>query len=275
MNSFLKSLWPIVNPALFVSVSDILEDSLQATLPKFISGVRVADIGQGSEPIRILGIQWLDSGAATREVDGMQAEEGDFVNMEVSVAYRARQTSGEGLRSRQVNAHVLMQFWLAGGIVLPVWVELQGLLATARMRIQLTPNPPFLSLMTLTLLGKPKLSLKCTPLAKNFLNVMDIPGLSNWIQSSIDATVTEYVAPRSINLDLKTMLAGAPKMDTDAVGVIIVTLRRAYGLGVEKPKSVIKNPMGKGADLYVTVGWSKWGKPLWSTRCVFCTCTEI
>jgi Ca2+-dependent lipid-binding protein len=101
---------------------------------------------------------------------------------------------------------------------------------------------------------------------------MDIPGLSNWIQSSIDATVTEYVAPRSIDLDLKTMLAGAPKMDTDAVGVIIVTLRRAYDLGVGKPKSVIKNPMGKGADIYVTVGWSKWGKPLWSTRCVFCTC---
>ncbi|RXW21581.1 hypothetical protein EST38_g4280 [Candolleomyces aberdarensis] len=268
LNSFLKSLWPIINPALFVAVSDIVEDSLQANLPKFVSGVRVADIGQGSEPIRIVGVRWLDAGAAGREVDGMEAEEGDFINMEVSIAYRARQTTGKGLRSRQANAHVLMQFWLAGGIVLPVWVELQGLLTTARMRIQLTPNPPFLSVMTLTLLGKPKLSLECTPLAKNFLNVMDVPGLSSWIQSAIDATVTEYVAPRSINLDLKALLAGQPKMDTDAVGVVIVTIRRAYGLEVDRPKSLVKNPMGKGADMYVTVGWSKWGKPLWSTRVI-------
>lgn len=226
----------------------------------------MADIGQGSEPVRILGIRWLDAGAAGKEVDGMEAEEGDFINMEVAIAYRARQTTGKGLRSRQANAHILMEAWVAGGVVVPVWAELQGLLTTARLRIQLTPNPPFLSLMTLTLLGKPKLSFQCTPLTKNFLNVMDVPGVSSWVQESIDAIVTEYVAPRSLNLDLKTLLMGQPKMDTDSVGVVVVTIHRAYGLGVDGPKSLIKNPLGKGADLYVTVGWSKWGKPLWSTR---------
>lgn len=60
-----------------------------------------------------------------------------------------------------------------------VWVELTGFLSTLRVRFLLTPNPPFLSLMTLTMLGLPKVTMKCTPLAKNFLNVMDVPWVSS------------------------------------------------------------------------------------------------
>lgn len=244
----------------------MLEDSLQSTLPSFITGVRVADLGQGSEPVRILGIRWLDAGAAAKDVDGMKAEEGDFINMEVSLAYRAKETTGKGLRSRSANAHLLMEFFLPGGVKAPVWVELIGFLAVARLRIQLMPNPPFLSMTTVTLLGLPKVSLKCIPLAKNFLNVMDVPFLSNLISSSIDAVTAEYVAPKSITLDLKTMLAGRPKLDTDSMGVVLITIRSADGFDVRK--SLVHNPMGKGRDLYITVGWSKWGKPLWSTRYV-------
>lgn len=119
LNSLLHSLWPIVNPTLFTSIADMLEDALQATLPKMIHGVRVADIGQGSEPMRILGIRWLDAGEAAEEKDGMKAEEGDFVNLEVAVSYRARSTKGGGLRGRSGNAHLLTEFWVAGGMVLP------------------------------------------------------------------------------------------------------------------------------------------------------------
>ncbi|KDR77137.1 hypothetical protein GALMADRAFT_431404 [Galerina marginata CBS 339.88] len=35
------------NPALLTSVPDMLEDNMQATLPKLVRRVRVADIGQG------------------------------------------------------------------------------------------------------------------------------------------------------------------------------------------------------------------------------------
>ena len=266
LNSFLKSLWPIINPGLFTPVADMLEDTLQASLPKFIYGVKVADLGQGSEPVRVVGIRWLDAGRAAQEVEGMPGEEGDFINLELAISYRSKDTTGAGLKARAGNIHILMQFWIAGGIMVPVWVELNALLATMRLRIQLTPNPPFLSFATLTLLGRPKISLKCTPLAKNLFNVMDIPMLSNWIQTTIDDATTEYVAPRSINLDLKAMLAGKPKMDTEALGVIIITIRRAHGFGNDNAKKLMRNPLGKGVDMYVTVGWRQWGKPLWSTR---------
>lgn len=244
----------------------MLEDALQASLPKLIHGVKVADIGQGSEPLRILAIRGLPPGDASESKDGMQAEEGDFINLEVAVAYRSRPNSGTGLKARSKNAHLLMQFWATGGIVLPVWVELTGIIATARIRLQLTPNPPFLSTMTLTLLGQPKVALKCTPLAKNFFNVMDVPGLSGWLHRSIDAAIAEYVAPRSINLDLKTMLMGRDKMDTEAIGVIIVNVKSAKGFRDGDAIKMWKSKDKQSGDGYVTVGWGKWGKPMWSTR---------
>ncbi|EEB90319.1 hypothetical protein MPER_11488, partial [Moniliophthora perniciosa FA553] len=267
LNSLLDALWPIVNPSLFTALADMLEDALQTSLPKFINGVRVADIGQGAESVRILGVRWLDGGDANEERDGMEAEEGDFVNLEVAVAYRARaQSKGAGLRGRSGNMHLLMQFWLSGGIVLPVWVEVTGLLATARLRLQLTPNPPFLSVMTLTLLGQPKVSLTATPLAKNFMNVMDIPGLSNWIQRSVDEAVAQYVAPRSLTMDLKTILMGRDKMDTETAGIIVVIIKSAQGFKDGDSSKMWKSSEGRTGDPYVSVGWAKWGKPLWSTR---------
>ncbi|KAK0485958.1 hypothetical protein IW261DRAFT_1548948 [Armillaria novae-zelandiae] len=234
LNSFLATVWPIINPALFTSVSDMLEDALQATLPKLVHGVRVADIGQGSEPLRILGVRSLNADETA-------------VNLELAVAM-------PGLTGRSRNAHLLMEFYLSGGVVLPVWVELTGLVAKMRLRVQLMPNPPFLSFMTLTLLGQPKL-------AKNFLNIMDIPGLSDWLQSAIDMAVGQYVAPRSLNLDLKTLLTGKEKTDTDAIGVIVITLKSAEGFrnGDEGKKQ---------GDPYVSVGWGKWGKPFCSTRII-------
>ncbi|KAE9398780.1 hypothetical protein BT96DRAFT_920658 [Gymnopus androsaceus JB14] len=267
LNSFLDTLWPIVNPSLFTAVSDMLEDALQASLPKMIHAVRVADIGQGSEPLRILGIRWLDSADASKERDGLVAEEGDFVHFEASVAYRAKSQSSS-LKGRSANLHMLMQFWLTGGIVLPVWVDVTGILSTARVRIHLTPNPPFLSVMTLTLLGQPKVSVTATPLAKNFLNVMDVPGLSGWLHKSIDAAISEYVAPRSLTMDLKTLLMGREKMDTEAHGILWITIKCAEGFKNGDGIEVWKSEDGRKGDVYVTARWGKWGKPLWSTRII-------
>ncbi|KAJ7155513.1 hypothetical protein C8R43DRAFT_922812 [Mycena crocata] len=264
-NALLRSLWPIVNPSLFISVSDMLEDALQASLPKMIHGVRVADIGQGSEPLRIIGIRSLEGAEAGHSSD----DEGDFVNLEVALAYRARpQDNKKSLKDRSGNPHILLEFWISGGIIVPVWVELTGILLTARMRIQLMPNPPFLSTMTLTLLGQPKVTLNCTPLAKSFMNVMDIPGLSGWLQSSIDAAVGEYVAPRSLNLDLKTMLSGRDQMDTETVGVIIVIVKSAVDFKDGDGGKFWESSAEKRGDVYVTLGWGKWGKPVWSSRII-------
>lgn len=133
------------------------------------------------------------------------------------------------------------------------------------MRLQLTPDPPFFSLCTFTFLGQPKVNMSCVPLLKQAPNLMDFPLISRFVQSSVDAAMAEYVAPKSLTLDLKDMMMGDDfKKDTNARGVIMVTIKRAFDF---KEGDGGLGPLKEGsADPYVSVGWAKFGKPMWSTR---------
>lgn len=313
LNSLLGSVWPLINPDLFISLADTLEDVMQASLPRLVRMVSVDDIGQGSEPIRILGVRWLPTAAAARSVgedgklrkasdgghndrtvpgegeveegvaqsddkskeesgkdqaqavtEGMEAEDGDFINLEVAFAYRARKNKGS-MASRMKDMHLYLAFYLPGNLKLPIWVDLKGVVGTMRMRLQLTPDPPFFALCTITFLGQPKVQLSCQPLFKKMLNIMDLPLISQFVQSSVDAAMAEYVAPKSISLDLKDMLAGDDfKKDTVSRGVLVITIVRGYDFkcgdaGIPLLKEATSDP-------YISVGWAKFGKALWSTR---------
>jgi hypothetical protein len=313
LNSLLGSVWPLINPDLFISLADTLEDVMQASLPRLVRMVSVEDIGQGSEPIRILGVRWLPTAAAARSVggdgklrkasdgghndrtvpgegevedgvvqsdekskedsgkdqaqavaEGMEAEDGDFINLEVAFAYRAR-TDKKSVASRMKDMHLYLAFYLPGNLKLPIWVDLKGVVGTMRMRLQLTPDPPFFALCTMTFLGQPKVQLSCQPLFKKMLNIMDLPLISQFVQSSVDAAMAEYVAPKSISLDLKDMLAGDDfKKDTISRGVVVITIVRGYDFkcgdaGIPLIKEATSDP-------YISVGWAKFGKALWSTR---------
>ena len=313
LNSLLASVWPLINPDLFISLADTLEDVMQASMPKIVRMISVDDVGQGSEPIRILGVRWLPTAAAARSVDGdgklrnasdgghndravpgegeveesaaqvdskskeesgkeqaqavaegMEAEDGDFINLEVAFAYRGR-SDKKSMASRMKDMHLYLAFYLPGNLKFPVWVDLKGVVGTMRMRLQLTPDPPFFALCTITFLGQPKVQLSCQPLFKKMLNIMDLPLISQFVQSSVDAAMAEYVAPKSISLDLKDMLAGDDfKKDTMARGVLVVTIVRGYDFkagdaGIPLLKEATSDP-------YISVGWAKFGKALWSTR---------
>ena len=304
LNSFLASVWPLINPDLFISLGDTLEDVMQASLPKVVRMVSVDDIGQGSEAFQILGVKWLPTGAAAKsvakdgklkseseqkkndrtapgegeidrdekgeddgneeEAEGMEAEQGDFVNLEIAFAYKAR-TSGKSLKTRSNNAHLYLKFYLPSRIAVPVWVELRGFIGTMRIRCQLTPDPPFIAISTITFLGQPKADLSCVPLSKHSLNIMDVPMISSFVQSSIDAALAEYVAPKSLTLNLQDMLIGDDfKKDTAARGVIAVRIRRAYSF-----KAGDTEMMGLkqgSSDPYVSIGWGKFGKKMGTTR---------
>lgn len=326
LNSFVASIWPLVNPDLFSSLIDMVEDIMQASLPKVVKMVSVDDMGQGNQSLRILGIRWLPSGAASRTVgtsgeleqaeknktsdrtdpeagqesahdetcdenkdgddggnktngnktkqeeqsesamrEGMEAEEGDFINLELAIAYRSRAT-GKSIRAKAKNAHLLLKFYSVGGVAFPVWVEVRGFIATLRLRLQLTPDPPFVSLCTLTFLGQPKASLSCVPLSKHGLNLMDVPMLSSFVQSAIDAALAEYVAPKSLTLNLKDMLVGEDfKKNTNSHGVVFILIKRARGF---KQGDGGFGSSGGSSDAYVTVSWGKFGKTVASTRII-------
>lgn len=322
LNSLMGSVWPLINPDLFASLADMLEDVMQASLSKLIRMVSIDDLGQGSESIRILGVRWLPTGAASQSVDangklkkpsnkdgsdrmtpgdgaltatdtedehesqgaytsdtndrdrqqeqqsikeGMEAEQGDFVNIELAFAYRAR-PSGRTIREKSKNAHLYLKFYLTDGVYVPVWVELKGFVGIMRARLQLTPDPPFFSLCTLTFLGQPKADISCVPLSKRLPNLMDVPFISSFVQTSIDAAISQYVAPKSLTLDLKDMLVGDDfKKNTLARGVVVIFIKEAKGFKQGDVSMILK----KGSsDAYVTCSWAKFGKTLAATRVI-------
>ncbi|ATY64903.1 meiotically up-regulated [Cordyceps militaris] len=294
LNSVLRTLWPIINPDLFASFTDILEDVMQASIPKIVRMVSIEDIGQGSEPLRILGIRWLPSGATSetlRPKDGtgkdegdktrakdaaasnpfgphvMDDEEGSFVNLEISFAYRTR-ASSRMAKQRNNDLHLFVAFYLPGNIKIPVWVNLHGMIGTVRARLQLIADPPFISLCTVTLMGQPKVAMSCVPLVQRGLNIMDVPLISNFVQAAVDAAVAQYVAPKSLTIDLQKILVGEDfKKNTLAKGVLMVTIKRGYDF--KMGDAAIPFFREGGSDPYVSVGWAKFGKVVWSTRIMF------
>jgi hypothetical protein len=322
LNSLLSGVWPLINPDLFTSIADTLEDVMQASLnPKVVRMVQVADLGQGAVAPRILGARWLPMGAAGQSVsvggqieskkeneqndrkvpgegqtsktdqddtgdedaknkdfsepkeedeqavsEGLQAESGDFTNMEIMFSYRT-QPKGDGMKEKSKGAHLVLIFYLPGNIPLPIYVSLRGIVGRMRLRMQLSPDPPFVNLCTMTLLGQPKADISCVPLTRKFMNLMDLPLISSFVQSSIDAALSEYVAPRSLTLDLKQMLQGDDfKKNTSSRGMVAVNIKRAYDF--KEADSGLMSMGEASSDAYVSVGWAKFGKPLWSTRVI-------
>ena len=96
---------------------------------------------------------------------------------------------------------------------------------------------------------------------------MDLPIISSFVQNSVNAALAEYVAPKSLTLDLKDMLIGDDfKKDTRSRGVIMVRIKSAKGF---KESDVSLKSLGRASsDPYVAVGWAKFGKPVWSTRVI-------
>ena len=113
---------------------------MQASLPKFVRMVNVEDFGQGTEAIRILGIKWLPlesvstnsdkEGEKGSEPHGREADEditgnetvnetkgkdGNYINLEIAFAYKARPES-RSIRKRAQCLHLYLAFYLPSGI---------------------------------------------------------------------------------------------------------------------------------------------------------------
>ncbi len=74
-------------------------------------------------------------------------------------------------------------------------VELNGLVAKARVRIALAPNPPFIKTLSFTLMGLPKVEVGCMPLVEKGANILNLPVISNFVNWAIAAAANMYVAP--------------------------------------------------------------------------------
>lgn len=83
-------------------------------------------------------------------------------------------------------------------------------------------------------MGVPKVEVSVIPMSTHLPNVLDLPLISGFVQSAIAAAANEYVAPKSLTLNLAQILMGdGIKKDTVAVGVLMIRIRYATGLGAQ------------------------------------------
>ncbi|KAI9734701.1 MAG: hypothetical protein M1818_006688 [Claussenomyces sp. TS43310] len=283
MNTLLGVVWGLIDPDMFASVADTLEDVMQASVPGVIENVRVAEINQGSNPIRILSLRALPDAHVedikedihkqnekTKDPQELAADEegGDYYNLECSFAYHAKPT-GSGVSNKAKNMHMQLIFYLGVkglfGVPLPIWVELQGLVGTVRLRLQMSPEPPFLKALTFTLMGLPKVQAGCMPMLESNVNILNLPLISNFVNYAIGAAANEYVAPKSMTLDMGKMLQGDDiQKEVEALGVLWIRIHKATGLS----KQDRRGSEGGGSDPYITVSFSKYGKPMYCTRII-------
>jgi Ca2+-dependent lipid-binding protein len=126
MNTFLGVIWGLIDPDMFASVADTLEDVMQASVPGVIENVRVAEINQGNNPFRILSLRALPDGHVkemkhdihrqnekNKDPQQLAADEegGDYYNLECSFAYYAAPTSAS-TSEKAKNMHMQLVFYL-------------------------------------------------------------------------------------------------------------------------------------------------------------------
>ncbi|PSN68985.1 hypothetical protein BS50DRAFT_675241 [Corynespora cassiicola Philippines] len=283
MNSFLSIMWGLINPEMFQGIADTLEDVMQASVPAVIENVRVAEINQGSNPLRILSLRALpdshvedlkkslhEQNKKNKDPQEAAADEegGDNYNLEVSFAYHAQPT-GARASDKARNMHMQLVFYLGikglFGVPLPIFVELQGLVGTVRLRLNMTPEPPFLKTLTFTLMGTPQVQAGCIPMIEKGVNILNLPLISNFVNYAIKAAASMYVAPKSMSIDMRAILQGdSVQKDTEALGVLWIRIHRAVGLSKQDRRGSAYG----GSDPYITLAFSKYGKPMYCTRVI-------
>ncbi|CAD6969557.1 unnamed protein product [Tilletia controversa] len=318
LNAAIACIWKQIDPAMFISIGDMVEDIMQQSLPGFIDAVKLSDISHGDNPFRFVALrglpdmqgdkeypreEWIHQGkpeeaaafnptatpgnvaagagsgsdATPNEVkplspeddqdgDGIadEDESGDFLNYEVSFSYSSR--PGADQKTRSKNIHLLIQFFIGAfdlfRFPVPIWAQVEHISGTLRLRCQIVQTPPYIRNLTFTLMGVPRVEISVVPLAKALPNVLDLPLISGFVQSSIAAACNMYVAPKSMTLNLGQMLSGGGvKKDTDAAGVLVVRILHAKDLSAQDA--------GGKSDPYIVLSFARFGRPLYSSRIIF------
>ncbi|KAL1405327.1 hypothetical protein Q8F55_008956 [Vanrija albida] len=282
LNGLIKLVWGVVDPQMFVPLADTVEDILQQSLPGFVDAVRITDIDQGTNPLRLTSIralpdmhtdhewprtEWIDQGAGQPMKDpaGKELKEdqtGDYYNFECSFSYAA--LPGAGAQERAKNIHMLIEFFLGVydwfHIPIPIWIQIEEIVGVVRLRVQFIPEPPYVRLVTFALCGVPAIDVSAVPLSRHLPSVLDLPFISSFVKSGIAAGTSELSVPKSMTLNLKDMLSGAQVGDTRSIGVFIVKIHYCVGLSAQDSNGL--------SDPYIVLAYANYGRPLYSTRII-------
>lgn len=255
------------NPFRFVSMrglADVMEDPNYPRDQWVTQGKAVEDRNVPQEQkVQKAGEDSKEVAKEDADGDGIADEDeaGDYLCYEVSFSYSAE----PGKRTKHDYIHLLLTFFIGNDLLkvpFNVWAQVQKISGTLRMRVQMVQNPPYARNLTISLMGVPNVEVSVIPMTRALPNVLDLPLISGFVKSSIAAAANEYVAPKSMTLNLAQMMSGdGVKKDTDAVGVLAIHLLRAEGLSAQDSNG--------SSDPYIVLSFAKFGRPLYSSRIIF------
>lgn len=189
------------------------------------------------------------------EEEGM--EDDQYMNYEVSFTYR--RTSD--MRTQGTGLHMLTHFgWGVkgvGGSEIPVYIDIVELRGTVRVRVLLSPSPPFAREASFSFVRMPDFEISAKPLRTSGLgsfNAMDIPLLKSYVQKSIAQVAAAFVAPKHYHMDVERLLLGQDSsLRTRSIGVFYIIIHECHGL----PRT---DTIGS-CDPYVAISYDKFKKP--------------
>jgi Ca2+-dependent lipid-binding protein len=151
---------------------------------------------------------------------------------------------------------------MVGSVPLPVFVQVKEFVVTIRIRLKMHPDLPFLKNLTFSLTENPKVNAAVSFGAPWALDLLNLPVIDSVLESQINNAAPQFVQPKSMSLDMTVYIGGSDqKLDTDAIGVLFVKIHRARNLAKQDSR-------GAGADLYLTIAFSKYEKPMYATRII-------
>lgn len=224
-----------------------------------IAGRRGQGVGvDEDDDHRALGSDDFVETTAVRDAQG-DLDEGQYVNYAVDFSFDgSRNPAGRTLHFLAYIGAGLKG--LVGGEI-PIWVELLKVTGTVHVRLLLSPSVPFVRTGTVSLPSIPDFDFSAKPIKDVSLDFMSLPFVKPYIAKSIRDVADAFVRPKSYTLDLDRLLLGHEgSLRTAAVGVLHLRLHGATGLA--------KSDSFGSSDPYCVVSFSKYAKPLFSTRTI-------
>lgn len=307
MNVILKTVWPLINHEYFVPFVDLLEDALMQQVPGIVHACRVEDLDQGNVPLRVQSLSLLDSseenfsnvqmhevqpkgsnGNDDDDLSGPPTDAGDFVNLEITFAYRSpasrkqktKSNAADGVMSEEERAlstsidqdselpvdQIHMLIYMAIGlqkiaaVQIPVWCEVLGIEGRMRLRVQLVPAAPFVGHVAFAFVGMPKLEMSAKPLGRRMvIDAMHLPLISSYVLHSVEAVVKDFILPKSYTLNVASLLdvQDGPR-NVYSLGAIVLVIHQ----GIDLPAADVNGL----CDPFISVSFARTGKPIFTTR---------
>ncbi|KAI7904926.1 uncharacterized protein BX663DRAFT_501057 [Cokeromyces recurvatus] len=239
LNDMLSKIWRSIDPKVFATVEDILEDTLVRVAPKIIKAAKVNDFDLGSAAPRIEKMQIFPP---------TSNQSPDSIFGEISFSLRTDSSSSAASKTKthfSTPPGASIRFKSSVYAAVDVRAELIKFTGNIRFKIVTSPEPPFVSQVVISFTKAPVIETAVMPITKK-LNIMGLPMLHGLVNEGVKLGFKPLVDPNTIDLDIAQIMAA--QLDTSAIGLVKVEVRQLKNMS---PTS--EDP----ENLFVTLSLSK------------------